>query len=116
MGELHVGAAELVETDDARWPWLVYAPTVRVPDDVSRSTNAYVALRAALLAVKAHRGPAERPIRSLLCPGLCTGVGAMPPRRAAVQMRVALRQLRGSPRTGTFSDILEAHRLMRTID
>jgi hypothetical protein len=31
-------------------------------------------------------------------------------------MRVALRQLRGAARAGTFAEILEAHRLMRTID
>ena len=36
-GELHVGSAEIVETGDARWPLLIVAPTMRVPDDVSRS-------------------------------------------------------------------------------
>jgi O-acetyl-ADP-ribose deacetylase (regulator of RNase III) len=111
-GELHVGCAEVVSTDDTRWPWLIYAPTMRVPDDASRSTNAYTAMRAILLAVRAHQTATGIPIRSLLC----TGVGAMPPRRSAAQMRVALRQLRGAPRTGTFAEILEAQRLMRTFD
>lgn len=115
-GELHVGCAEIVSTDDPRWPWLIYAPTMRVPDDASRSTHAYTAMRAILLAARVHRAATGIPIRSLLCPGLCTGVGAMPPRRSAVQMRVALRQLRGAARAGTFAEILEAHRLMRTID
>lgn len=115
-GEIHVGCAEVVATDDTRWPWLIYAPTMRVPDDVGRSTNAHAAMRAILLAVKAHDATARSTIRSVLCSGLCTGVGAMPPRRAAVQMRIAIRQLRGPARTPAFADILEAHRLMRTFD
>lgn len=72
-GELAVGSAEIIETGDSRWPALVFAPTMRVPDDVSRTTNAYVAFRAILLAVRRHNAAGERPpIRSLSCPGLCT--------------------------------------------
>src|SRR5262245_38207657 len=49
-GELAVGSAELVETGDARWPVLVVAPTMRVPESVAQTLNAYLAFRAALLA------------------------------------------------------------------
>jgi O-acetyl-ADP-ribose deacetylase (regulator of RNase III) len=115
-GELHVGSAEIVPTGDPRWPALVVAPTMRVPDDVSRTTNAYVAFRAALLAVRRHNEAGEGSrIRSLLCPGLCTGVGAMPPRRCAVQMRIAYRQLRDAPTLPSFKAIYEAHAAMRTL-
>jgi O-acetyl-ADP-ribose deacetylase (regulator of RNase III) len=113
--ELPVGGAEIVETGDDRWPALVYAPTMRVPDDVSRTTNAYVAFRAILLAVRRHNATNKRPIRSLLCPGLCTGVGAMPARRAAAQMRIAYCQLREPPVIPAFDKIHETHRTMRTV-
>lgn len=86
-GELPVGQAVVVETHASDIPWLVSAPTMRVPADVSGTVNAYLALRAALLAVRRHAG--EPPIRSLLCPGLCTSVGRMPPARAARQMAQA---------------------------
>jgi len=113
-GELHVGGAELLETGDGRWPLLVFAPTMRVPDDVSRTTNAYVAFRAILLAVRRHNEGGARPIRSLVCPGLCTGVGAMPARRSAAQMRVAYRQLQEPLTLPSFDAIYEIHRKMRT--
>lgn len=113
-GELPVGLAEVVPTDDARWPYLIVAPTMRIPEDVSRTTHAYVAFRAILLAVRRHAGSGA-PIRTLLCCGLCTGIGAMPARRAAVQMRMAYRQVAGDGRPPPFADIHEHHRIMRTI-
>lgn len=83
-GELPVGQAVLVETYASDIPWLISAPTMRVPADVSGTVNAYLALRAALLAVRRHVG--EPGIETVLCPGLGTAVGRMPPARAARQM------------------------------
>lgn len=83
-GELPVGQAVIVETYATDIPWLVSAPTMRVPADVSATVNAYLALRAALLAVRRH--DKQPRIESVLCPGLCTSVGRMPPARAARQM------------------------------
>lgn len=114
-GELHVGTAEVVATDDARWPFLVCAPTMRIPEDVSRSTSAYLAFRATLLAVRAHNATSSAPIRTLLCCGLATGVGAMPPRRCAVQMRLAYKQVEGDGSLPTFREIHEHNRVMRTV-
>lgn len=117
-GELHVGAAEIIETTDDRWPLLVCAPTMRVPEDVSRTVNAYVAFRAILLAVRAHNSRAEGDgrarIRSLLCPGLATGVGAMPAQRCATQMRLAFMQVSAAPALPPFATIHAAHQRMRT--
>lgn len=61
-GELPVGVADIVATDDSRWPLLVCAPTMRVPEDASRSINAYLAFRAVLLALRrcASRGAKRR--------------------------------------------------------
>lgn len=88
-GELPIGQAVIVETGNKTIPWCVCAPTMRTPMGVADTLNAFLAFRAALLAVRAHNASARRPIRSLLSPGLGTAVGNMPPERCARQMRAA---------------------------
>jgi O-acetyl-ADP-ribose deacetylase (regulator of RNase III) len=88
-GELPVGQATIVETFDAEIPFLISAPTMRVPMNVSNSLNAYLAFRAAIRAVKQHNVASARQIRRVLCPGLCTAIGRMPPDLAAKQMATA---------------------------
>jgi O-acetyl-ADP-ribose deacetylase (regulator of RNase III) len=88
-GELPVGSAVVVELPSSRWPFIVAAPTMRVPGSIQKTINAYLAMRAALVAVLRHSRHAERPIRSLAIPGLGTGVGGLDPADAAAQMRAA---------------------------
>ncbi len=59
-GELLVGAAEIVETGDERIPYLIVAPTMRVPMVLHDSVNAYLAMRAVLvLCSTAYLPPAD---------------------------------------------------------
>ena len=88
-GELPVGQATIVETLDTEIPYLISAPTMRVPTNVSTTLNAYLAFRAAIRAVKQHNAENEEQIRSVLCPGLCTAIGRMPAELAARQMAAA---------------------------
>ncbi len=93
-GELLVGQALIVATGNPRIRQVVVAPTMRVPEDVSGTVNAYLALRGVLLAVEQYNRRvtrSEERITSLAVPGLCTGVGKMPPERAAYQMWLAYR-------------------------
>ena len=113
-GELPVGVAEIVATDHARWPFLVCAPTMRVPEDASRTTNAYLAFRAALLALATFGRERGAPISSVVCPGLCTGVGAMSARRCAAQMRIAHRHVTMPAAIPSFRDIHRTHQAMRS--
>lgn len=83
-GELPVGTATVVPTNHGDIPYLVSAPTMRVPGDIADTVNVYLAFRAALIAVKQ-----SNVIRSLLSPALGTGVGGMPVERAARQMYAA---------------------------
>jgi O-acetyl-ADP-ribose deacetylase (regulator of RNase III) len=118
-GELPVGCAVVVGTNDARIPFLVSAPTMRVPMNVSDTVNAYLAFRAALIAVRNHnRAGPEIPIRSILCPGLATFYGCMNPRRAARQMLLAYRLvLRGEAAVHQrANDVLRHHREMTSDD
>jgi O-acetyl-ADP-ribose deacetylase (regulator of RNase III) len=97
-GELLVGQALVVPTArqteaiprsrSERIPWLIAAPTMRVPMILGRETvNPYLAARAALRLAK-HRG-----IKSIAFPGLGTGVGRVPPEICAQQMRVAIEEV-----------------------
>lgn len=103
-GELPVGCAEIVETGHDKWPYLVVAPTMRVPENVAQSLNAYLAFRAAVLACVRHGG-----IRSITCCGLATGIGGMAPTRCAVQMRMAWRHATGPARIPSFAQIHAVH-------
>ncbi|XP_019854943.1 PREDICTED: uncharacterized protein LOC100640713 isoform X2 [Amphimedon queenslandica] len=73
--------------------YLISAPTMRVPTDVSDTMNSYLAFRAVLLAVMSHNKSCSQkgaePIRSVMCPGLGTAVGRMPFVRCAEQMVAA---------------------------
>lgn len=114
-GELHVGAALVVPTDHAKWPFLVVAPTMRIPESAANTLNAYVAFRAALLAVRRFNDmEAEPRIQTMVSPGLCTGIGGMSPRRSAAQMRLAYEQVLKPARIPSFSLIHDLHRKLRS--
>jgi O-acetyl-ADP-ribose deacetylase (regulator of RNase III) len=112
-GELPVGAAEIVETGHEEWPFLIVAPTMRVPEPIANTLNAYLAFRAALLAVRRFNRPKDR-IRSVVVPGLGTGIGAMDARRCAAQMRVAYDQAAGPARIPSFEMIHRIHGRLRS--
>src|SRR5262245_7624126 len=95
-GELPVGQAVVVATGHDVIRFMVSAPTMRVPADISATVNVYLAFRAALIAVLAHNTRTTAPIRTLLVPGLGTGIGAVAPVAAARQMRLAYDAIVGS--------------------
>jgi O-acetyl-ADP-ribose deacetylase (regulator of RNase III) len=110
-GELLVGAAEIVETGHEAIPYLIAAPTMRVPMVLRESVNPYLAARAVLLLIKQGIMPigtdAGKPIsevvKTVAFPGLGTGVGRVPPDVCARQVRAAIGEVllgeRGFPRT-----------------
>jgi len=89
-GEIPVGQATIIATNDEDYPWLISAPTMRVPESVKGTVNAYLAFRAVLLAVKkwneTWHDKERYKINSILCPGLGTAVGEMPVDDCAIQM------------------------------
>ncbi len=100
-GELIVGAAEIVDTGDAAIPFLIAAPTMRVPMILWDSVNCFLAARAALLLVRhgtfADGLFAGQPIASVVntvaFPGLGTGVGRVAPATCARQVRMAIEEV-----------------------
>lgn len=108
-GELPVGCAEIVATAASPGagpiPWLLVAPTMRVPARVAGSVNAYLAARAALRLVVygefprdcegfgPYAGvPVRTAVRRLAFPGLGTGTGRMSPDACARQVRAAIEE------------------------
>jgi O-acetyl-ADP-ribose deacetylase (regulator of RNase III) len=95
FGELNVGDATLVVPARPGSPLLCYAPTMRVPMQITRTDNVYCAMRAALASIYQHnmlaaiRDVSMDLIRTVVCPVLGSGAGKMPPKQAAMQMKLA---------------------------
>ena len=89
-GELLIGKALILETGNERIPFLISAPTMRVPMNfnIATSINAYLAMKAILISSRSHSE-----INSVAIPGLCTGVGRMPVEIAAHQMFMAYSEI-----------------------
>ncbi len=100
-GELLVGAAEIVDTGHEQFPFLIAAPTMRVPQILTASLNPYLAARATLLLAKhgtfrlgQRTGEAVRDhVTSIAIPGLGTGVGAVDPTVCARQVKAAIEEV-----------------------
>lgn len=91
LKERLVGEALVIATEDATVPWLISAPTMRVPMRLRQSVNAYLAMKAILLAAVAHS--ASPVIHTVAIPGLGTGCGGLDAQTAAVQMWTAFREV-----------------------
>lgn len=74
-GELPVGASIVLATPtNAKYKHLCYAPTMRVPMNVAKTNNAYLAMRGALVECSKKKYQ----IKTIVVPLLCRGVGRMP--------------------------------------
>ena len=97
-GELLVGVADIVDTGHPAIPFLIAAPTMRVPMVLWDSVNAYLAARAVFLLIQRGRftsgtyagHPIAEHVRVLAMPGLGTGVGRIGFNTCAHQVRAAI--------------------------
>ena len=123
-GELLVGQAEIVETDSPQIPYLIAAPTMRVPMILRDSVNPYLAARGALLLVMrgvfssgSHAGePVASRVSSLAFPGLGTGVGQIGFNTCAHQVRSAIDDvmLRKNEFPASWADAQRRHQRLYT--
>jgi O-acetyl-ADP-ribose deacetylase (regulator of RNase III) len=124
-GELLVGSAEIVETDYLRLPYLIAAPTMRVPMVLgSETVNPYLAIRAVLLLVEKGLFSAGEiagkaisdSVETIAFPGMGTGVGRVPHAVCARQMRAALEDfyLKRYKLPRTWAEASEYHQLLYT--
>ena len=85
FGELLVGQALLIDTDFESIPFLISAPTMRVPMILKDSVNVYLASRAIFLLLKQN----HHRISIVTFSGLATGIGQVPYDICAKQMKQA---------------------------
>ena len=121
-GELLVGAAAIVETDHPRIPYLLAAPTMRVPMILRNKVNPFLAARAALLLVErgtfssgALEGmPIRDVVQTIAFPGLGTGVGQVGPNTCANQVRAAIDEVLLGPKTlpASWAEAQQRHQLL----
>lgn len=109
-GELLVGDALAVSTGDSVIPWLIAAPTMRVPMRLPNDTvNPYLAMRAVLKCA------ASVGVASVAVPGLGTGIGKVPAAICARQMAAALHAAAGRVRLpASWAEASEDHQLLYT--
>jgi len=88
-GEIPVGVATIIETNNKKIKYLISAPTMRIPEDVSNTLNAYLAFRASLIEIIKFNKNSKQNIKSVLCPGLGTLTGNISPKKCAQQMKFA---------------------------
>lgn len=123
-GELVIGNADIVETGALHIPFLIAAPTMRVPMKLNDSVNPYLAARAILLLVTRGRfrsgswtgEPVSKLVESVALPGLGTGVGNVPYDTCARQVRAAIDDvLLGNYRMPqSWAEASERHQLLYT--
>ena len=96
-GELLVGTAEVVDTDHFEVPYLIAAPTMRVPTVLTETVNIYLATRAVLTHVKSGTVPDGTPVKHIIetiaIPDMGMEMGKVPPDICALQMKVALENI-----------------------
>ena len=123
-GELLVGAADIVETGDPQIPFLIAAPTMRVPMVLRDSINAYLAARAVFLLVARgtfttgpyHGDKIADHIDIVAMPGLGTGVGKIGFNTCAHQVRTAINDVLLGQYTmpRSWAEASERHQLLYT--
>ncbi len=91
LGEQPVGTAFILPTGHPAIPFLVHAPTMRVPGSISGTDRVYAATWAAMLAVYAHNIDSDEKIETVAFPAMGTGFGGVPFDEAARQMAAAYR-------------------------
>jgi O-acetyl-ADP-ribose deacetylase (regulator of RNase III) len=123
-GELLVGQADVVETGDNKIPFLITAPTMRVPMNLSDTVNPYLAARAVFLLIThgtfssgsfADQKISDH-INTVALPGLATGVGKVGYNTCAHQVRAAINDvlLKQYRMPQSWAEASERHQLLYT--
>jgi O-acetyl-ADP-ribose deacetylase (regulator of RNase III) len=114
-GEIPIGSAEIININHDNWNYMIAAPTMRIPENIAFTLNAYIAFRAILIAINNfNESKSNRPIKSLVCSGLGTGIGSMEAVKCAAQMRAAYKLIKEPARNSSFAEIHKLHQALLT--
>jgi O-acetyl-ADP-ribose deacetylase (regulator of RNase III) len=106
-GEQPVGTAFIVSTEDASIPFIIHAPTMRVPGNIDGTDKVYCATWAAILAAQAHNRTSHQKIETLALPAMGTGFGGVSFDEAARQMAAAYRHYLNPPHRLDWDFVIE---------
>ena len=125
-GELLVGQALILETFHKQIPYLISAPSMRVPQQLNNSVNVYLATKAVLSLVKKGVFPdgdeegklISESLTSIAFPGIGTGVGGITPKQCAAQMKAAYDYVYAERPEfpGTISEATDEHNYLANIN
>lgn len=96
-GEMPPGSALFFVTGNIKFPFIIYASTMRLPSRVPESNNAYLAMLGTMIRVqhvKKDMAQTGRQLDKVVIPGFCGGSGAMRPSDVAGQMWAAYHNFR----------------------
>jgi O-acetyl-ADP-ribose deacetylase (regulator of RNase III) len=110
MGEQPIGTAFVLETGDPALPFVVHAPTMRVPGSIAGTDKVYVATWAALLAIQMHNQLSDAKITTVAFPAMGTGFGGVPFSEAARQMAAAYRHYLQPPHRLNWETVTDRHK------
>ena len=114
-GEMPIGSAEIINTYHDKWSYMIAAPTMRIPENIAFTLNAYIAFRAILIAINSfNESQPNKAIKSLVCSGLGTGIGSMEAVKCVAQMRAAYKLIKEPARINSFSEIHKSHLTLLT--
>jgi O-acetyl-ADP-ribose deacetylase (regulator of RNase III) len=105
-----VGTAFVVPTDHAHVPFVVHAPTMRVPGNIEGTDKVYAATWSAFLAIHAHNVSDDHKIEVVAFPAMGTGFGGMQFDEAARQMAAAYRHYLTPPHRLDWDFVVERHK------
>lgn len=97
LGEQPVGTAFVLETGDPKCPWLVHAPTMRVPGSIVGTDAVYRATWGALVAIHQHEAMGKGRIARVCLPAMGCGFGGMSFDESGRQMAAAWRHALSPP-------------------
>jgi O-acetyl-ADP-ribose deacetylase (regulator of RNase III) len=112
LGEQPVGTAFVIATEHTDYPFVVHAPTMRVPGSIRGTENVYAATWASLLAIYRHNLTCDEKITTAAFPAMGTGFGDVPFDEAARQMAAAYRAYLEPPHRIDWDTVTDRHRLI----
>lgn len=113
-GELLVGQATIVKTNNKSIPYVISAPTMRVPMILgTNSVNVFLATKAVFNIANQHeKNFFHTTINTIAIPGMGTGVGQVPFELCAWQMRKAYNYVKSKSFPATWKDAQTSHQLL----
>ncbi|WP_079709788.1 macro domain-containing protein [Paraliobacillus ryukyuensis] len=90
--EQPVGTSFIINTQNENIPYLAHTPTMRIPQDISKTENVYSAMRATLIETERHKN-----INTVAIPAFGHGAGRVHAKDVAYQMAKAFMQILAQP-------------------